>query len=129
MARPFKKPQEPQTARCPKCRKVWDLTTLRERKDYVPGKCPICKVPLRSIPQRGDEKTKVIPTAKPKRETPGELEYFADSPEFLTQTIDAIGYRDRIDSAFQEAIARARRAHDLTEQIADGSDTGKQKAA
>jgi len=38
-----------------------------------------------------------------------ELKYLADSPEFLTQTIEDIGYRNRIDSAFQEAIIRARR--------------------
>ncbi len=37
------------------------------------------------------------------------VEYLADSPEFLTQTIDDIGYRNRIDHAFLEAIERARR--------------------
>jgi len=36
------------------------------------------------------------------------LEYLADSPEFLTLTIADIGYRDKIDNAFQEAIARAK---------------------
>ncbi len=51
---------------------------------------------------------RVIPTEKQPHRTPGGLEYFADSPEFLTQTIDAIGYRDRIDTAFQEAIRRAK---------------------
>jgi len=50
---------------------------------------------------------KVIPVERPKRTT-SELEYFADSPEFLTQTIDATGYREKIDKAFQEAIARAK---------------------
>jgi hypothetical protein len=49
----------------------------------------------------------VIPAEKrPRRE--GDLEYLADSPEFLTQTIEAIGYRDKLDSTFQEAIARAK---------------------
>ena len=37
------------------------------------------------------------------------LEYLADSPEFLTQTIEDIGYRSRIDHAFLEAIERVRR--------------------
>jgi hypothetical protein len=36
------------------------------------------------------------------------LEYFADSPELLTQTVDSIGYREKIDKTFQEAIARAK---------------------
>lgn len=49
----------------------------------------------------------VIPTEpRPRRE--GDLEYLADSPEFLTQTIEAIGYRNKLDTAFQEAIARAK---------------------
>ncbi|GAI78797.1 unnamed protein product, partial [marine sediment metagenome] len=37
-----------------------------------------------------------------------DLEYLADSPEFLAQTIADIGYRDKLDTAFQEAIARAK---------------------
>ncbi len=36
------------------------------------------------------------------------LDYLADSPELLAWTIEDIGYRDRIDSAFTQAIARAR---------------------
>ena len=36
------------------------------------------------------------------------VEFLPDSPEFLAYTIDDIGYRDRIDSAFLKAIARAR---------------------
>jgi uncharacterized membrane protein (UPF0127 family) len=49
----------------------------------------------------------VIPTEKrPRRED--ELEFLPDSPEFLTQTIEAIGYREKLDSAFQEAIRRAK---------------------
>jgi hypothetical protein len=38
-----------------------------------------------------------------------ELEYLADSPEFLAQTIEDIGYRDKLDRTFREAIARAKR--------------------
>jgi len=51
----------------------------------------------------------VIPTEKrPRRE--GELEFLPDSPEFLAYTIDDIGYREKIDSAFQQAIARVKRS-------------------
>jgi len=45
------------------------------------------------------------------------LEYLADSPEFLTQTIDAIGYRDRLDNAFQKAITRAKGLSDIYEGL------------
>ena len=49
----------------------------------------------------------IIPVEKhPGRET--DLEYLADSPEFLTQTIDITGYRSKLDNAFQEAIARVK---------------------
>ena len=37
-----------------------------------------------------------------------QMEFLPDSPEFLAYTIDDIGYRERIDSAFLVAIARAR---------------------
>jgi len=36
------------------------------------------------------------------------LEYLADSPEFLAYTIEDIGYRDRIDDAFQRALERTK---------------------
>lgn len=52
-------------------------------------------------------KGKAIPL-KPGRTKSSDLEYLADSPELLTQTIAATGYRERIDCAFQEAIARAK---------------------
>lgn len=50
----------------------------------------------------------VIPEHRQKTRNKGDLEFLADSPEYLTQTIDAIGYRDRIDDAFQKAIRRAK---------------------
>ena len=37
-----------------------------------------------------------------------ELEFLPDSPEFLAYTIEDIGYREKIDSAFLSAIARAK---------------------
>ena len=49
----------------------------------------------------------VIPVEpRPRREE--DLEYLADSPEFVAQTIADIGYRDKLDTAFQEAIARVK---------------------
>ncbi len=52
-------------------------------------------------------KPAVLPVKYPPQKQSG-LKYLADSPEFLTQTIEDIGYRNRIDNAFQEAIIRAR---------------------
>ena len=51
----------------------------------------------------------VIPL-QPWRAHPGkdELEFLPDSPEFLAYTIEDIGYRQKIDAAFEQAIARAR---------------------
>jgi len=64
--------------------------------------------PLDIIPLPSKESPpKVIPVGKrPRRE--GDLEYLADSPEFLTQTIEDIGYRNKIHNAFREAIARVK---------------------
>jgi hypothetical protein len=66
--------------------------TEQERHQYLKKKSPA-----------------VIPT-EPRRPRPRkeELEFLPDSPEVLAQTIDAIGYRERIDTAFQEAIKRAK---------------------
>ncbi|GEM_PF-1001309 len=57
----------------------------------------------------GQQMAKVIPI-EPRRPRPGkeELEFLPDSPEVLAQTIDAIGYREKIDTAFLEAIKRAK---------------------
>ncbi|MBT9160817.1 MAG: hypothetical protein DDT26_02113 [Dehalococcoidia bacterium] len=52
-------------------------------------------------------KAKVIPLHPPPRGQ-ARLEFLADSPQHLAQTIDAIGYRSQIDNTFQEAIARAK---------------------
>ncbi len=38
------------------------------------------------------------------------LDYLPDSQEYLAYTIEDIGYREKIDRAFQEAIQRARRS-------------------
>jgi len=62
--------------------------TEQERRRYLKDKSPA-----------------VIPDQpRPK----GQFEFLPDSPEFLAYTIDDIGYRGRIDSAFLSAIARVR---------------------
>ena len=55
-----------------------------------------------------EKSTAVIPEQPRQPRLKDELEFLPDSPEFLAYTIDDIGYRDRIDSAFLSAIARAR---------------------
>ncbi len=63
-----------------------------ERRQYLQGKSPA-----------------VIPIEPRQRQSKAdELEFLPDSPEFLAYTIDDIGYRDKIDSAFLSAIKRAK---------------------
>jgi len=63
---------------------------------------------LRRVKSTIDGKNpKVIPS-EPRQRKKIDLQYLADSPEFLTQTIDIIGYRQRLDNTFQDAIARAK---------------------
>jgi hypothetical protein len=71
-------------------------------------------IPMGKI--RGTEKRlpAVIPAeAGPRRRQESDLEYLADSPEFLTQTVDATGYRGMLNTTFQEAIARAKGLTDI----------------
>ncbi len=64
----------------------------QERRQYLKGKSPA-----------------VVPIESRQRQSKAdELEFLPDSPEFLAYTIDDIGYRDRIDSAFLSAIKRAK---------------------
>ena len=67
-----------------------------------PRKTPL----LPSAREEPEERPELI---RPRPEPPWELEYLPDSPEFLAQTVDATGYRPRLDTAFREAIARVRR--------------------
>ncbi|MBC8477487.1 MAG: DUF192 domain-containing protein [Dehalococcoidia bacterium] len=57
-----------------------------------------------------DRAPTVIPkhSRQPKHNHNDEIQLLPDSPEFLAYTIDDIGFREKIDSAFQEAISRAR---------------------
>jgi len=51
----------------------------------------------------------VIPAEPgPPRRRKSELEFFPDSPEFLTQTVDVTGYRGKLNTAFQEALKRVK---------------------
>ena len=37
-----------------------------------------------------------------------ELRFLPDSPEFITQSVNSTGYRAKLESVFQQAIARAK---------------------
>jgi uncharacterized membrane protein (UPF0127 family) len=65
--------------------------TEQERRRYLKDKSPA-----------------IIPEHKRQTRLEGELDFLPDSPEFLAYTIDDIGYREKIDRAFRNAIARAR---------------------
>jgi uncharacterized membrane protein (UPF0127 family) len=56
----------------------------------------------------GDNSPAVIHKSKQRAERRDGLDLLSDSPEFLAYTIDDIGFREIIDSAFRQAISRAR---------------------
>jgi len=97
------------------------LARLKPINRYERGKKQAC---IDYLKQRGIEvpvearrrKSPAVVPAEPRRPRSwkeGELEFLPDSPEVLAQTIDAIGYREKIDSAFQEAIRRAKGLSDI----------------
>ena len=67
--------------------------------------------PVASETITGSKPSAVIPTQAGRARPAGEneLDFLADSPEFLAYTIDDIGYREKLDSAFRTALARANR--------------------
>lgn len=65
--------------------------TKEERQRYLKDKTPA-----------------VIPKKPHRLKRNDDLEFLPDSPEFLAYTIDDIGFREIIDSAFRQAISRAR---------------------
>jgi len=75
---------------------------------FIPSRQELVWVKPEALERIEGEPTAVIPT-EPRRPRPGkeELEFLPDSPEFLAQTIADIGYREKIDTAFQEAKRRA----------------------
>ncbi|KKK58420.1 hypothetical protein LCGC14_3044630 [marine sediment metagenome] len=48
------------------------------------------------------------PTPLPPPSPKDELEFVSDSPELIPFTIEDIGYRDKLDKAFETAIAGAK---------------------
>lgn len=46
----------PDSAKCTKCKRVFDLPTVRERPDYEAGICPVCKGALKSIREAANPK-------------------------------------------------------------------------
>jgi len=107
----MKKTREPGVARCPKCHRIWDLSVLRERSDYVPGECPVCRIPLVAVYERREKRTyglcgeemtdDVVRWARDKRKPLEDIEYSACdlvNAETTAQTI--IGDYQRVwDSA------------------------------
>lgn len=51
---------------------------------------------------------RVIPTEPRRPRDREELEFLPDSPEDLAQTVQATGYREKIDSAFRAALQRVK---------------------
>jgi uncharacterized membrane protein (UPF0127 family) len=65
---------------------------------------PMAIIPLPSMARQAA----VIPTQPSPPSPKQELEFVSDSPEYLAYTIEDIGYREKLDTAFQTAIARAK---------------------
>lgn len=89
---------------------VWDEPSVLQlgRGERPPEIKPAGKKPIASELITAEQPA-VIPK-EPRQPRPGkeELEFLPDSPEYLAYTIEDIGYRDRIDSAFLQAIARTK---------------------
>ncbi len=87
--------------------KVWDRP--RVYSGVLPDK-PFDIAPVKSGLVSGQEEKPAVIPKKPRlpRRDKEELEYLPDSPEFLAYTIEDIGYRDKIDSAFMNAISRSK---------------------
>lgn len=47
--------KEPGVTKCKKCGRILDLLVLRERKDYIPGRCPMCGGYLKPLPWKFEE--------------------------------------------------------------------------
>jgi len=76
---------------------------------FIPSRQESVWVKPEALERIEGKQTAVIPT-EPRHQRPGkdELEFLPDSPEFLAYTIEDIGYREKIDAAFEQAIARAK---------------------
>ncbi|MDD4985475.1 MAG: DUF192 domain-containing protein [Dehalococcoidales bacterium] len=95
---------------------VFDLLKKPERKDLEAGwnieikdtepRASILNELCEVSGQENGSQPAVVPVKATCLKEPS-LDYLTDSPEYLTWTIEDIGYREKIDSAFLEAIARA----------------------
>jgi len=86
-------------------KKVTLETTLFYSVENVNGKIEVTD---RSFPSEEPKVPAAVPTQPPPPNPKEELEFVSDSPEFLAYTIEDIGYRDKLDKAFERAIARAK---------------------
>ena len=68
-------------------------------------KPPSIEIPRETPPDNGNGDKHLPATIEPA------VEYLPDSAEFLAETIVATGYREKLDDAFQEAMARVRVQH------------------
>ncbi len=86
---------------------IWDRPHIYSGE--APGLPAADVSPVKHETIYGKGKSAAVIPHEPRRPRPGkpELEFYPDSPEFLAYTIEDIGYRDKIDNAFCQAIARA----------------------
>ena len=88
---------------------MWGHTFQPETTEEIKIK-PVWKH-VEHIEPSFDETFGIRPREWPLKTLPSrkeELEFVSDSPEFLAYTIEDIGYRDKLDKAFEMAIARAK---------------------
>jgi len=106
-------------ARLWRSHRVWCVQTIRLGGQPYAGSIfeyPTKAEATKALKERGYEllppsrNPAVVPSRPrhPGTQKENELEFLPDSPEMLAQTIEAIGYREKLDAAFQEAIARAK---------------------
>ena len=85
---------------------------LADPRSFLPFDESIGKY-LADTCQKGIPVSSALPRTRDRSDkppqSPGKLDYLPDSPEFLAYTIEDIGYREKIDTAFLQAIRRARR--------------------
>lgn len=80
------------------------VVTMSDGRPAVQSVCLACRTRVSQIVSREE------PLAVPRGARLSQdccLDYFADSPDFIAQTIDASGYRERLCNAVQKAIAMA----------------------
>ena len=88
-----------------KCKEVTRIPSwLKPGKSYN----PLFASPEKFWAEATKQQPAIIPTEPSPPSPKQELEFVSDSPEYLAFTIDDIGYREKLDTAFETAIARAK---------------------